>query len=46
MKLVIQIPCYNEAENLPATLADLPTRVEGFDEVAVLVIESSSWCRA
>ena len=29
MKLIIQIPCFNEADQLPATLADLPDEVEG-----------------
>ncbi len=33
MKLIIQIPCFNEAEQLPATLRDLPREVSGFDEV-------------
>ncbi len=42
MKLIIQIPCYNEAEQLPATLADLPREVEGFDSVEWLVIDDGS----
>ncbi|WP_343212938.1 glycosyltransferase family 2 protein [Actomonas aquatica] len=42
MKLIIQIPCYNEAESLPATLADLPREVEGVDEVEWLVIDDGS----
>ncbi len=42
MKLIIQIPCYNEAEQLPATLADLPREVPGFDEVEWLVIDDGS----
>ena len=42
MKLIIQIPCLNEAEQLPATLADLPREVEGFDEVEWLVIDDGS----
>ncbi len=42
MKLIIQIPCYNEAEQLPATLADLPREVAGFDEVEWLVIDDGS----
>lgn len=42
MKLVIQIPCYNEQEMLPTTLAALPTHVEGFDIVEVLVIDDGS----
>lgn len=42
MKLVIQIPCYNEVETLPRTLADLPRQVDGFDSVEVLVIDDGS----
>jgi glycosyltransferase involved in cell wall biosynthesis len=42
MKLIIQIPCFNEAEQLPATLADLPREVEGFDTVEWLVVDDGS----
>jgi glycosyltransferase involved in cell wall biosynthesis len=42
MKLVIQIPCFNEAEFLPGTLAELPRRVAGFDEVEWLVVNDGS----
>jgi glycosyltransferase involved in cell wall biosynthesis len=42
MKLIIQIPCLNEEETLPATLADLPREVAGFDEVEWLVIDDGS----
>ncbi len=42
MKLIIQIPCFNEAEHLPATLADLPHELPGFDEVEWLVIDDGS----
>jgi glycosyltransferase involved in cell wall biosynthesis len=42
MKLVIQIPCLNEAETLPATLAALPRVVDGFDTVEVLVVDDGS----
>ena len=42
MKLVIQIPCYNEAEHLPAALAALPRSVPGFDTVEWLVIDDGS----
>ncbi|HNT27541.1 MAG TPA: glycosyltransferase, partial [bacterium] len=42
MRLVIQIPCYNEAEHLPATIADLPKKVVGIDEITVLVIDDGS----
>jgi glycosyltransferase involved in cell wall biosynthesis len=42
MKVIIQIPCLNEEENLPATLADLPTEIEGIDQIETLVIDDGS----
>lgn len=42
MKLIIQIPCFNEAEQLPATLAELPREVEGFDTVQWLIVDDGS----
>jgi glycosyltransferase involved in cell wall biosynthesis len=42
MKLIIQIPCFNEADQLPQTLADLPRAVDGFDEVQVLIVDDGS----
>ncbi|MBU0515531.1 MAG: glycosyltransferase family 2 protein [Proteobacteria bacterium] len=42
MKLVVQIPCLNEAETLAGVIADVPRRIEGVDEVAVLVIDDGS----
>ncbi len=42
MKLIIQIPCFNEAETLAATLADLPREAPGFDTVEWLVIDDGS----
>jgi glycosyltransferase involved in cell wall biosynthesis len=42
MKLIIQIPCLNEADQLPATLADLPRTVPGVDEVEWLIIDDGS----
>ena len=42
MKLIIQIPCFNEAEQLPGTLADLPREVPGVDEVEWLIIDDGS----
>ena len=42
MKLIIQIPCLNEEATLPATIADLPRRVEGIDEIELLVIDDGS----
>ncbi len=41
-KLIIQIPCLNEAQTLPATLRDLPRRVPGIDLVEVLVVDDGS----
>jgi glycosyltransferase involved in cell wall biosynthesis len=42
MKLIIQIPCFNEEHTLPATLAALPREVPGIDEVEWLVIDDGS----
>jgi glycosyltransferase involved in cell wall biosynthesis len=42
MKLIIQIPCFNEQEQLGRTLADLPREVDGFDAVELLVIDDGS----
>jgi glycosyltransferase involved in cell wall biosynthesis len=41
-KLIIQIPCLNEAQTLPATLADLPKSIPGVDAIEVLVIDDGS----
>ncbi len=42
MKLIIQIPCYNEAETLGIALDALPREIEGFDTVEWLVIDDGS----
>jgi glycosyltransferase involved in cell wall biosynthesis len=42
MKLIIQIPCKDEAEQLPATLADLPRELPGFERIEWLVIDDGS----
>ena len=42
MKLIIQIPCFNEQDQLPATLADLPREVPGIESVEWLVIDDGS----
>lgn len=42
MKLIIQIPCYNEAETLTITLNDLPKHIPGVDEVEYLIINDGS----
>jgi glycosyltransferase involved in cell wall biosynthesis len=41
-RLVVQIPCLNEAEGLPAVLADIPRHIEGIDQVLVLVVDDGS----
>ena len=42
MKLIIQIPCLNEEATLPATVADLPRRIEGIDTIEYLVVDDGS----
>lgn len=42
MKLIIQIPCFNEAQILPKTLSQLPKEMDGFDAVEILVIDDGS----
>jgi len=42
MKLIIQIPCYNEAETLAIALSALPRQVDGFDAVEWLIIDDGS----
>ena len=42
MKLIIQIPCYNEAETLPLALAELPAAIPGIDCIETLVIDDGS----
>ena len=42
MKLIIQIPCYNEAETLLVALNDLPKKIEGIDEIEYLIINDGS----
>jgi glycosyltransferase involved in cell wall biosynthesis len=42
MKLIVQIPCYNEEATLPQTLADIPRQIEGIDEVEVLIVDDGS----
>ena len=41
-KLIIQIPCLNEAETLPGTLRDLPRSLTGIDRIELLVIDDGS----
>lgn len=42
MKLIIQIPCFNEAETLGITYRDLPKQIEGIDEIGYLIVDDGS----
>ena len=42
MKLIIQIPCHNEAESLAKTVTELPHKLAGFDEIEYLVVDDGS----
>lgn len=42
MKLIIQIPCYNEAQTLEIALNDLPKQIDGIDEIEYLIINDGS----
>jgi glycosyltransferase involved in cell wall biosynthesis len=42
MKLIIQIPCFNEEAQLPVTLGRLPREIPGFDVVEWLIIDDGS----
>jgi glycosyltransferase involved in cell wall biosynthesis len=42
MKLIIQIPCYNEESTLPQTLSDLPRHLPGIDQIEWLVVDDGS----
>lgn len=42
MKLIIQIPCFNEAETLEIALNDLPKQIDGIDEIEYLIINDGS----
>ncbi len=42
MKLIIQIPCYNEEKTLPVTLSSIPKTIKGIDEIEILIINDGS----
>lgn len=42
MKLIIQIPCFNESQSIPETIASLPRQVNGIDEIEFLIIDDGS----
>lgn len=42
MKLIVQIPCFNEEHTLPQTIADIPRNIEGISEIEMLIIDDGS----
>lgn len=42
MKVIVQIPCYNEEATLPETVADIPRSIPGVDAVELLIIDDGS----
>jgi glycosyltransferase involved in cell wall biosynthesis len=42
VKLIVQIPCFNEEQTLPLTLRDIPRQIAGVEEVEILVIDDGS----
>jgi glycosyltransferase involved in cell wall biosynthesis len=42
MKVIIQIPCFNEEKTLPLTIRDIPRTIEGVDKVEILVVDDGS----
>ena len=42
MKLIVQIPCFDEQATLPETIADIPRTIPGIDRVEVLVVDDGS----
>ncbi len=42
MKLIVQIPCYNEEKTLPETVRDIPREIAGIDDVEILIIDDGS----
>jgi len=42
MKLIVQIPCYNEEKTLPQTVKDIPRDIAGIGKVEILIIDDGS----
>ncbi len=42
MKLIIQIPCFNEEDNLEKTIRDLPREIDGIDQIEIMVVDDGS----
>ena len=42
MKLIVQIPCFNEEASLPQTIKDIPRKIPGVDTIEILIIDDGS----
>jgi glycosyltransferase involved in cell wall biosynthesis len=42
MKLIVQIPCFNEEKTLPQTVRDIPRKIEGVEQVEIMIIDDGS----
>lgn len=42
IKLIVQIPCFNEEHTLPQTVYDIPRKIEGIDKIEILIIDDGS----
>ncbi|MGX9367259.1 glycosyltransferase family 2 protein [Desulfoplanes sp. PS50] len=42
MKVIVQIPCFNEETTLPQTIKDIPSKIEGVDSVEILIVDDGS----
>jgi len=42
MKLIIQVPCYNEEQTLASVLSELPTQIDGIDVIETMIIDDGS----
>jgi glycosyltransferase involved in cell wall biosynthesis len=42
MKVIVQIPCYNEQQTLPQTVKDIPRCMDGIDQVEILIVDDGS----
>jgi glycosyltransferase involved in cell wall biosynthesis len=42
MKLIIQVPCFNEEKTLASVLSELPTHIDGIDIIETMIIDDGS----
>jgi glycosyltransferase involved in cell wall biosynthesis len=42
LKLIVQIPCYNEEQTLPETVGDIPRHIPGIDQIEILIVDDGS----